>query len=247
MWLEILKGLVLGLIQGLTEFLPVSSSGHLLLAERLGLTPPNVLVNLILHLATLLAVCIAMRREVWGWIRHPLSRRSRWLLLMCLPTAGVAFALAKLTPELVEGAWLPLGFLATSALLLIARTLPRGDKPLTASNALLTGLVHGVAVLPGLSRSGATVTAMRLQGIPQEEAVTLSFLSSIPVIVGGIVLEIIEGVALDGVSPALLVTATITAFLSGLAGLKWMLKAFGRSYLVFGIYTLALAIASAFV
>lgn len=247
MWLDLLKGLVLGLIQGLTEFLPVSSSGHLLLAERLGLAPPNVFVNLLLHLSTLLAVCIVMRREVWGWIRHPLSRESRWLVVMCLPTAGVALLLTKFAPALVEGAWLPLGFLATSALLLTARTLPQGNKPLTLPNALTTGLVHGIAVLPGLSRSGATVTAMRLAGIPQDRAVTLSFLASLPVIVGGIVLEAVKGVTLDGVSPAMLIVATLSAFVSGLAGLKWMLRAFGRSYLAFGVYTFALAILSAFV
>ena len=247
MWLDLLKGLLLGLTQGLTEFLPVSSSGHLLLLERLGVSPPNVFVNLLLHLSTLIAVCIVMRREVWACVRHPMSKRTLWLVLMCVPTAAVAWAISHYFPSLVEGALLPLGFLATSALLFAARALPQGTRSLTPQNALSVGVIHGIAVLPGLSRSGATVTAMRLAGIPQDEAISLSFLASIPVIIGGIVLQLIEGVTLTGVSPVALVAAVVAAFASGLFSLKWMLKAFGQSYLVFGVYTFALAILSALI
>lgn len=247
MWLDLLKGLLLGLAQGLTEFLPVSSSGHLLLLEKMGVSPPNVFVNLLLHLSTLIAVCIVMRREVWGCIKHPLRKRTLWLVLMCVPTALVAWAISHFAPALVEGALLPLGFLATSALLFAARALPKGTRPLTPQNALSVGVVHGIAVLPGLSRSGATVTAMRLAGIPQDEAISLSFLASIPVILGGIVLELVEGVTLAGVSPVTLVAAVLAAFVSGLLSLKWMLKAFGQSYLIFGTYTFALAVLSALI
>ena len=247
MWLDLLKGLLLGLTQGLTEFLPVSSSGHLLLLERMGVAPPSVFLNLLLHLATLVAVGIVMRREIWACIRHPVGAGTWWLALLCLPTAGVAFALTKWAPSLVEGAWLPLGFLGTSVLLLFARTLPKGDKKLSVPNALWVGAVHGIAVLPGLSRSGATVTAMRIAGIPQERAVTLSFLASIPVIVGGLGLEIVKGVSLAGLSPITLAAATLSAFVSGLVGLRLMLKAFGQSYLIFGIYTFCLSIVAVLV
>ena len=246
MWLEILKGILLGMVQGLTEFLPVSSSGHLLLLERMGVAPPSILLNLLMHVASLLAVMILLRKDVIGWVRHPLSRRARWLYLVCIPTALVAFALRYFAEDVLTGTYLPLGFLATSCLLFWGASIPPRSRPLTPANALLTGVVHGLAALPGLSRSGATVSAMRLMGIEGEEAVRLSFLMSVPVIVGGAAYECI-GADWGAVNVPLTIAAAVSSFLFGLLGLRLMLKAFRRAMPIFGVYTFALAIVSLFV
>ena len=246
MWTEILKGILLGVVQGLTEFLPVSSSGHLLLLERMGVAEPSILLNLLMHVATLLSVVILLRKDVIGWVRHPLSRRARWLYLVCIPTALVAFALRYFAEDALTGAYLPLGFLATSCLLFWGASIPPRHRPLTLGNALFTGVVHGLAALPGLSRSGATVSAMRLAGIDGDEAVRLSFLMSIPVIVGGAAFECI-GADWGAVNVPLTIAAALSSFLFGLLGLRLMLKAFRRAMPLFGVYTFALAILSLFV
>ena len=246
MWWSVLKGLLLGLVQGLTEFLPVSSSGHLLLLERMGVAPPSLLLNLLLHVATLLCVVIVMRRDLTGWIRHPWSKEARWLYLTCVPTVLVAGALTYFARHWLTGAWLPLGFLATTCLLFGGASVRAKPRPLSPSGALFTGLVHGLAALPGLSRSGATISAMRLVGVDNDRAVRLSFLMSVPVIVGGAVVECV-GADWGAVDWPLTVAATVAAFVSGLAGLRLMLRAFGRTMPLFGVYTFALAIVSLFV
>ena len=246
MWLDVLKGLLLGLVQGLTEFLPVSSSGHLLLLERMGVAPPSMLLNLLLHLSTLLAVVIVMRRDLAGWMRHPFSHEARWLYLTCVPTVLVAGALTYFAHDWLTGAYLSLGFLATSCLLFGGASIAARPRPLGAGNALWTGLVHGLAALPGLSRSGATISAMRLAGIDRDRAVRLSFLISIPVIVGGTVVECV-GADWGAVDWPLTVAATAAAFVSGLLALRLMLRAFGRAMPLFGFYTLALAVLALFV
>ena len=246
MWMEILKGILLGLVQGLTEFLPVSSSGHLLLLERMGVAEPSVLINLLMHVATLLDVVILMRKDVISWVRHPLSRRARWLYLTAIPTALIAACWMYFAHDVLEGSLLPLGFLATSCLLFWGAHIEARPRPLTVGNALLCGVVHGFAALPGLSRSGATVSAMRMMGIDGEEAVRLSFLMSIPVIVGGAVVECV-GADWGAVNLPLVLAATFSSFLFGLVGLRLMLRAFRRAMPVFGFYTLALAIVALFV
>ena len=245
MW-DILRGLLLGLVQGLTEFLPVSSSGHLLLVERLGVAAPSLLLNLLMHVATLAAVVLVMRRDVAAWVRHPLSSEARWLYLTCVPTVAVALAIRYLAPSWLLGDYLPVGFLATSCLLFAGMAYQDRHRPLAVPNALWTGLVHGLAVLPGLSRSGATISAMRMAGIDRDRAVRLSFLMSIPVIVGGAIVECI-GAEWQAVNVPLTVSAVLAAFVSGLWGLRLMLRAFGRAMPLFGVYTLALAVVSLFV
>lgn len=242
----ILRGVLLGAVQGLTEFLPVSSSGHLLLLERLGVAAPSILLNVLVHGATLVAVVIVMRRDVVDWLRHPWDKRARWLYAVCLPTALIAWLISHYAAGWIGGDYLPIGFLATSCLLFWSGSLPDGNRPLTYPNALWTGVVHGLAVLPGLSRSGATIGAMRMAGIGRDEAVRLSFLMSVPVIVGGTVVECI-GADWGAVDVPLTVAAVLSAFLFGLLGLKLMLRAFGKAMPLFGFYTLALAVASLFI
>ena len=244
------KAVLIGLAQGLTEFLPVSSSGHLILLEKSTGTSPSVFFNLALHLATLAAVLIVMRKEVWALIRHPISSDLKYLALASAPTAAIALAISHFCPTVLLGGMLGFGFLLTSAILFIGeRFAPRDPfAPIGGKNAVLTGLAQGIAVLPGVSRSGATISALRLSGVEREKAATFSFLLSLPVIAGGFLLEGVEsGFSVEGASLPEVLLAAGTAFLSGVFALRFMLKKIKKGVMPFVIYTFALGVACFFI
>ena len=243
-----LKAILLGLVQGLTEFLPVSSSGHLLLLEKLSFAPASLFLNLALHVATLFAVLIVMRREVWDILRHPLSSDLKYICLASLPTVAVALLFSFFLPELLAGAMLPFGFLLTSALLFLTESFSKGrGREIDVRNSLITGVMQGIAVLPGVSRSGATISALRLTGVEGEKAAAFSFLLSLPVIAGGFLLEGVKsGFSVEGAELPVVAAAVLAAFLSGLFAAKFMLKRVKKGFLPFAIYTLLIGIASFF-
>ena len=246
--MDIWRALLFGSVQGLTEFLPVSSSGHLILMERLSLAPPSVFLNLALHLATLLAVLVVMRREVWEIVRHPIRSDLKYVCLASLPTAGIALLMDAFCPTLIEGAMLPVGFLMTAALLVLAETLSKGhSRDISVRNGLLVGVAQGLAVLPGLSRSGTTISVLRLSGVDAERATGFSFLLSVPVIAGGFLIEGVKsGFSVEGVTAAELLAAAAVAFVTGLFAAKFMLRAGRRKMLPFAAYACAMGIVSFF-
>ena len=244
------KAILIGLTQGLTEFLPVSSSGHLLLLEKLSVAPPSVFFNLILHLATLAAVLVVMRKEVWEMICHPLSSDLKYVALASLPTAAIALLISRFFPSLLLGEMLGFGFLLTAAILFLGERFAPSDRLLKigAKNAFLTGIAQGIAVLPGVSRSGATISFLRLSGVEREKAVGFSFLLSIPVIAGGFLLEGIEsGFRVDGAGLSEILLAAFAAFLSGVFALRFMLRKIKKGAKPFCFYTFALGIACFFI
>jgi len=238
-----LKALILGLTQGLTEFLPVSSSGHLVLLERLGFASTDVFLNLTLHVATLAAVLIVMRREVWGILRHPVRGDGKYVLLASLPTVGIALLFELFCPVLLFGSLLAFGFLATAALLFLSEKLARDKgKSVGVGNSLLTGVTQGFAVLPGLSRSGATIAALRLSGVSCERAAAFSFLLSVPVIAGGFLFEGVKtGFSVQGADVGAVAVAAVAAFLSGLFAARFMLSRI-KKMTPFALYTLVLGV-----
>ncbi|MBQ7652767.1 MAG: undecaprenyl-diphosphate phosphatase [Clostridia bacterium] len=242
--ITIIRGVLLGAIQGLTEFLPVSSSGHLILFEKMGLAAPSVETNLFLHLATLLSVLVVMRKDVFSLFKRGEKKKLGWLLVATMPTVAVAFAFKYLLPEALSGAFLAPCFFLSATLLLLPSSNKRNAPNL--KNAFLTGLAQGVAVLPGVSRSGTTISIMRVLGIEELEAARLSFLLSFPVIIGGVVLEIPETNFAD-FDALFILPAFISAFIVGLVSLKVMLKAFSsKNALPFSIYLYIVASFSAF-
>ncbi len=243
--MEIIKYILLGIVQGLTEFLPISSSGHLILLEKFGIGVPSVFFNLMLHIATLGAVALTLRKELWAVIRHPLSKDAKWIYLLSVPTIAIALVFSLFFEELLLGALLPTGFLITSFALAIGSVVKKKECGLNYKNALLTGIAQGIAVLPGISRSGMTITAMTALGIDKDRAVKLSFLMSVPIIIGGAVWEGIKsGFALDcGAVP--LAVGFLSAFFSGCIALRFMVKRFGKlSFLPYAAYTFLLGLLS---
>lgn len=193
-------GLILGLVQGLTEFLPISSSGHLVLAEEvLGWRSQGLYLEIGLHLATLLSVCIAYRVRIGQllnglWRREPEAVRYTGLLLLASVPAGIAGVGFRdfFEASFQSGIWLGIQFLATAGLLWMSKGLvPRAHHPtIGVQAALWMGIAQAFAILPAISRSGATIVAGMLVGAPAVVAAEFSFLMSVIAVAGSGVLEI---------------------------------------------------------
>lgn len=239
------EALILGLVQGASEFLPISSSGHLLLLEKLGLGVESLLFNVTVHGGTLLAVLIVMRKNIWQLVRHPIQKKTGYLILACLPTVALGLLFKLLLPSLLEGELLGFGFVLTACLLFAGEKL-KSDKTaiLSAKNSVLTGVMQGIAVLPGVSRSGATISALTFMGVEKEVAADFSFLLSVPIISGSMLIEGVQCVsASPDVSPLCLIVGAAAAFVSGLAAMLAFLKFIKKhSALPFAVYTLLLGI-----
>ena len=248
--MKIWEGIVLGFIQGLTEFLPVSSSGHLLLLEKLGVGKESLFFNVCLHFGTLLSVIIVTKKSWVELVKNPKNKTTLYLVLSCLPTVAIALLLKAFAPTLIEGDYLPLGFMITAMLLIGCEKLNIAqNKTLSFKSSILSGVFQGIAVLPGISRSGATITALRLLGVDKEQSADFSFLMSIPIILGSLVLEgadVFRGgytLSTDEILP--LILGTLTAFLSGSFAIKFFLKMVKNYSLTpFAVYTLLMSVAS---
>jgi undecaprenyl-diphosphatase len=193
----------LGIVQALTEFLPVSSSGHLVVLQHLfGLTEPMLAFDVVLHVGSLVAVVVFYRRRLWRLVvsifQPSHAPGGRHLILMILlasiPAAVVGVGLEALFEELFSSpSAVAVFWLLTAGLLFGASRVSEGRKSaddVTASDALLIGLFQAVAILPGVSRSGATIVAAILCGLRAKEAADFSFLIYIPAILGATVLKL---------------------------------------------------------
>ncbi|MDD4315543.1 MAG: undecaprenyl-diphosphate phosphatase [Clostridia bacterium] len=243
--MKYIEAVILGLCQGLTEFLPVSSSGHLMLLEELGIGESSLLFNLMLHLATLLSVCIIFRKKLWYYIRHPLDKDVLYILIATVPTAALAFVVRLFVDE-AGLLLLPFGFFVTSVLLYLSTLKWRAAKEMDGMSAFITGLAQGIATIGGISRSGSTISVMLMLGIDREKAGDFTFLLSIPIILGSALVEILTfSGGFGGVEVLPLALAMVIAFASGLFAIKLFLSMLkNKSLLPFSIYTLLLAIAS---
>lgn len=256
--MTVLQAILLGLLQGATEFLPVSSSGHLFLAQRLlGLHEPELAFDLLLHVGTLSAVVFFLRAEIAA-ILSSLFRRDRWLaapewgrrdvwlaILASIPTAIIGFAFHH-TVETALSYWgIGARYLVLTALLLLSthlRLRHRADPDrIDAWEAVAIGIVQGAAVFPGLSRSGSTIAIALLLGIAPLRAAKFSFLLSVPAILGGTLVTLGKGVSrLPGAGPS--AAGFLVALVVGYLSLRLVerLVVRGRFYR-FAPYTLALA------
>ncbi len=227
-----LEVILLAITQGITEFLPVSSSGHLVVLaaifERLGVEIDEKLtVNIVLHLGTLLAILVFYRRRI-----HDLISRDRrvigLLAVATVPAVAVGIPLKKFCEDLLVNPLLagPM-FLVTAAMLLWTRNHGGGEiecRGLSYWRALLIGFFQAFAILPGISRSGATIVAGLGCGLKREEAATFSFLLAIPVIGGAGLIDLKDllGNSSHSVSLWLLAAGAAVSFAVGLVALGWL-------------------------
>lgn len=241
--MSILEAIILGIVQGATEFLPISSSGHLVLVPSIfNLSEPTLSIIAIAHEGTLLAVLIYFRRELWQIItavlyglrvRRPLattdSRLGWYIVAGTIPAAAAGLLLEDFFAA-VFGAPTAAAFflLVTAALLVIGERLLTGKKGLpqmTWPDAIVIGLFQMVALFPGISRSGSTITAGLMRGLDRETAARYSFLLGVPAIAGAGLLAVSDILAAGNIAsewPVLLATF-LAAFISGYACIYFLL------------------------
>ena len=256
-----LEAIILGIIQGLTEFLPVSSSGHLVLFQKLfGLTQADLFFDVGVHLGTLVAVIIVFRREVKkiitalvqlispAGLKEAILQRiesdsqlkmALLIVIGSIPTAILGFLFAGIADRLfASGLITGLMLIVTGLLLWLTRRTrasvnqARSDH-LTPKNALIIGIVQGLAIIPGISRSGSTISIGLLLGIDREMAARYSFLLSIPAIIGAGLLSLMESLSQADLAIRATLLGAFTAALVGYAALKLLLQVVkkGRLYI----------------
>ena len=247
---------ILGLIQGLTEWLPISSTGHLKIAEHyLGLTT-TPLFNLILHLGTLIVVLSYFRKEIKSILTALLhfdfkSECGKMIPLIVVATIPTAI-IGLIYVEFLEDTLQPLIIIGTTfiigATLVYASSLGKeATETITYQTALIIGVAQGLAIFPGLSRSGATISTALLLGLKREKAFKFSFLLSIPAILGDTAVEAFKQrgqIALSGIGTAELLIAMLITIAVGYIAIRIVSKAVkSKKFHYFAIYTWLLGIA----
>jgi len=251
----IIEAIILGIVQGLTEFLPVSSSGHLVLLQKVfGINEPGLFFDTMLHFGTLLAVFVVLRKDIWTLLKKPIQPLTGYLIIATIPAVVAALLFKDSIENLFTSAQL-LGicFLITTVLLVTAELLTkraRNDNTLKKAenmnwiDAATIGLMQAIAIPPGISRSGATISGALLRKLDRDFAARFSFLLSIPAILGAVVLHSKDlfkgGITEAGESINFIAVAagTFAAAIVGFFAVKFMLKIIReRSLLGFAVYT----------
>ena len=249
--MSVLEAVILGIIQGLTEFLPVSSSGHLELAKYFfdqgQLPEESLLITVVLHAATALSTIVIFRKDIAEIIGGLLKFRwndefifSLKIILSMIPAALVGLFYNDAIELLYDGQIRLVGFmlLITGLLLFLADRAKVSEKNVTFKSSLIIGISQAIAILPGISRSGATISTAVLLGIDREKAARFSFLMVVPLILGKMAKDIMDGALTQPDTPIIALSAGfIAAFVVGLLACTWMISIVKRSKLkYFAIY-----------
>jgi undecaprenyl-diphosphatase len=244
----VFQGFILGLIQGISEFLPISSSGHLVLFQKLfGISANVVTFDVAVHVATLIAVFFVFWKDIWEMIKHPLSKLTLLVVVGTIPAVVIGLLFKKQIDSLFQsGATTGLEFILTAVVLWYAEGVKSSDKKLGKTSyldATIIGVAQGIAILPAVSRSGFTIAGALFRGLNREFAAKFSFLLSIPAILGAAVLGMKDVVSPgQGVETAVgmwpLLIGMIAAGISGYISIKFMLKLLTRkgSMKIFACY-----------
>lgn len=253
--MEIWQAIILGAVQGFAEFLPVSSSGHLILIQRwLGVSEGGLFFDVMLHIGTLIPVFIVFFKDIIGLFKKPFNK-----MLMLIIATIPAMLTGLLLGDVVEGAFyggdllaaclLALTFVLTATELFVSEIVSKkrqSELPLGYKNALAMGVAQSIAIVPGLSRSGTVISAGCYTGLNRKENANFTFLMSIPVILGAALLSGIK-VIKDGATIEVLplVFGMATAMVTGYIAIKVMLKIIKKAnYKWFSLYLLIMATAS---
>jgi undecaprenyl-diphosphatase len=251
--LDIIDAIILGIIQGLTEFLPVSSSGHLELGKAIlgdnSVPEESLLFTVVLHFATALSTIVVFRKDISEIFRGLFSFKwneetqfSLKIIISMIPIAILGLFFEEELESLFSGNVSFVGFMLiiTSLLLYLADKAKETNKKVDSKNAFIIGISQAIAVLPGISRSGATISTSVLLGVDKTKAARFSFLMVVPLIFLKIGKDIISGdLNLQGENNIAMFAGFIAAFLAGLAACTWMIQLVKKSKLsYFAIYCL---------
>ncbi len=257
-----LQALVLGLVQGLTEFLPVSSSGHLAVVKELfGVDVDNLSFEVVVHAATVLSTIVAFRKEIFdllkGFFKFQNNPQTQYLLkigVSMIPIFVVGVFFKDAVTEIFGAGLTVVGImlLVTAVLLVLGEYLSKrqavrsATKELGYKEAFIIGLAQSVAVLPGLSRSGTTIATGLMLGVDKKSVAQFSFLMVLVPILGEAFLELVSGelsMAASGISTTAVLIGFVSAFVSGYIACRWMIRIVQKAKLrYFSIYCICVAV-----
>ena len=233
---------ILGAVQGLTEFLPVSSSGHLVLAQSLihGFKQPGVLFDVVLHFGTLFAVLYYFWKKI-------LSLKIKYLVLLIIGTIPAAlfgyFFDSQLETAFGNVKWVAIGLIVTGVLNLLVDKFSSRKKLITIKNSFLIGIAQAIAIIPGISRSGATIFAGTAVGIDKKEVADFTFLLSVPAVLGANVLQFVKHGLTGEMDILYYQVGLVTSFIVGVISIKFVYKFLKeKKFKYFGLYTIALGV-----
>lgn len=246
--------IILSIIQGAAEFLPISSSGHLVIAYRIfNVTGNTVLLSVILHIATLFSVIIIYRKRLYELIKHPFCKTNWCIVITTIITIIMVLFFKKSIESSFSGEYLYICFIITAVMLFVADNFNFwkskkviDNKPINFFQATIVGVAQGIACFPGISRSGSTISSGLIVGIDKNKVADYSFIISIPIIIASLILEIVEYVK----SPSIiafnffeLAVGFIVAFIVGLLCIKLLIKFVkNKNLTIFSFYLLILSI-----
>ena len=255
--MEIWEAIVLGILQGLTEFLPVSSSGHLELANYFfGIEEPsNLTFTMAVHLGTVMSAIVVFWREIGrllrGFFKFRMNDETIFIINILISLLPIIF-IGLMFRDQIEGLFtsnltlVGAMLLVTAVLLVFAQYAKPKGRPVTPKSAFIMGIAQAVAIFPGLSRSGATISTGLMLGVKREEVSKFSFLMVLIPVIGMNLLEVFKG-GFGGVSigGGAIAAGFITAFLTGTLACRWMIRLVNRGKLVwFAVYCCALGLFS---
>jgi undecaprenyl-diphosphatase len=256
---SVLNAILLGIIQGITEFLPISSSGHLELAKYFlgeeAIGEESLFFTVVLHFATALSTIVVFRKEIWQILRDLFSyemndgkKFALMILISMIPAVFVGLVFEDFIASLFNQNIYMVGgmLIVTGFLLILADRAKTSLKGVSALNALIIGIAQALAIMPGLSRSGATVSASVLLGIDRTKAASFSFLMVVPLIFGKIILDVsADDFQVADTQLHMLGIGFVSAFISGMLACHLMVKLIKISKLkYFSIYCFIIAIVS---
>ncbi len=249
--MEIIDAIILGIIQGLTEFLPVSSSGHLELGKAIlgddSIPEESLMFTVVLHFATALSTIVVFRKDIWDILKGIFA--FKWnedlqfiskIALSMIPAVIVGLFFEEQLEQLFGGNILLVGcmLIVTAILLFFADKAKDTNKPVSFKNAFVIGISQAIAMLPGISRSGATISTSVLLGNDKTKAARFSFLMVVPLIFGKIAKDVMSGdLTYDSSNFTALSIGFVAAFVAGLFACTWMIALVKKSKLsYFAIY-----------
>ena len=228
--------IILGVVQGLTEFLPVSSSGHLVIVQSLlpGFEQPGILLDVILHLGTTAAVLVYFRYEI---LRMSLNE-IKYILVGSIPAGLIGVLFQSIIEDLFLSTFVVgVALFVTAAMNFFTDRASASRERMNYVDALVIGIGQAFAILPGISRSGATIFAGTSMGVDRQKAAQFSFLLSIPAILGATVLQLISHTDTNTIPIAIYIVGFITAFVSGIFAIMLVFKLLTeKKFTYFAIY-----------
>jgi len=249
--MNLIDAIILGIIQGLTEFLPVSSSGHLEIAKVLlgenSVPKESLLMTVVLHAATALSTIVVFRKDILEIIKGLFQFKindefifSLKIVISMIPAAFVGVFFDEEIESLFSGNLILVGgmLLITGLLLLLADRAKNTNKDVSYKSAIIIGISQAIAILPGISRSGATISTSVLLGIDREKSARFSFLMVVPLILGKMAKDILSGdIAASSASIMPLSVGFVASFITGLLACTWMIALVKKSKLTwFAVY-----------